>query len=728
MIGYLLRDNLVRAAAALFAVYLAAFLFQIVPLQDFLDTYNYPLDLAWLLLILGSIWVGRRRIEKREERIFWGLIAAGLGAWAAVDLFMTLFPSYYEQHGYLGFWVDVLFLVYYGLFLAAAERNPDDPRSDDLVEPEVRLVGITIPTVVTVSLFVYLIFIPAIIHPPELESIRPSFMLFVVLDFILASRFLRLTRTALTLRWNTIFGLFALAFYVWGLVEGGQLITSTIPEEAGAQMPAVLNLVWFVAFPLMVAAIRLRHYQPPATPRFWRPGPMLPQEEVRRRYDWSLVSLAALLPIVHFLGYHLGLLDEATRSLRELTVMVYLLGVAVLSFTINRLRAALLRVREETEHSRRMETVGTLAGGIAHDFNNLMTVVMGNAQLLSRDGGSSDLQKRHAREILRAGERASDLAARLLAFSRRDRHEPEVLDLSEVLGEMEDFIQGVMSERVSVRMHVEHRLPLVYMDRGHLEQILLNLVTNARDAMPDGGELEIRADRLEIKDRGPGAEELRLAAGEYVALSVTDDGVGMDRTTLDRVFDPYFTTKPREKGTGLGLSTVYGLVAQNEGEIRAESRPGQGASFTIYIPRASERAGEPKVRERTTAPAGEGGRVLVVEDEESVRELVEELLTDAGYDVLTAPDGEEGLRVYREEGPFDLLLTDILMPRMTGVELAAQVRREQPDQRVMYMTGYSAQSALFPRDVDPGITLLKKPFQADDLLDRVRTEIDGAGT
>ncbi len=380
------------------------------------------------------------------------------------------------------------------------------------------------------------------------------------------------------------------------------------------------------------------------------------------------------------------------------------------------------RAEEELRQSQKMEAVGRLAGGIAHDFNNLLTVIKGNAELVLLGQGAEAPDREEVEEIQRAAERAATLTRQLLAFSRKQILQPRLLSLNGVVAEIERILGRLIGADVAMTTDLHPALGMVRADPGQLEQVLLNLVVNARDAMPSGG-------RLVIATREAREEEVRGHAeaepGRYVVLSVSDTGVGMDDRVRERVFEPFFTTKEPGKGTGLGLSTVYGIARQSGGFVRVESAPGAGSTFLVYLPRVQEPgAAEPDVQGARDFPRGTE-TVLLAEDEDSVRVLARRILERSGYTVLAASGGAEALELAaRAGGAVDLLVTDVVMPEMSGTELAQRLRASHPGLRVLYMSGYTEDATVHHRVEGLPSAFLPKPFAPDTFVRRVREALD----
>jgi CheY-like chemotaxis protein len=361
-----------------------------------------------------------------------------------------------------------------------------------------------------------------------------------------------------------------------------------------------------------------------------------------------------------------------------------------------------------------MEAIGRLAGGIAHDFNNILTAILGYSDLLLEQLPDWDSKKNDALEIKKAGERAQALTQQLLAFSRKQMLRPVVIDLNEVISDMEKMLARLIGEHVRLVTRLDPALERVRLDRGQIEQVILNLAINGRDAMPEGGQLTIRTGKF-----APGEILPKTVPLGAVMLEVTDTGMGMDKEIRSKVFEPFFTTKEKEKGTGLGLSTVYGIVKQSGGDIEVESDE-EGTTFRIYFP-AAEEPTPLKPDRRPARPQARGAEtILLVEDEPAVRSLARRVLQMSGYAVLDASNaGEAMLICQNHSGPIHLLITDVVMPQMSGRQLAQSLSPLRPEMKIIFMSGY-ADDVLdgdFPANEVP---FLGKPFTADLLLQKVR--------
>jgi len=380
------------------------------------------------------------------------------------------------------------------------------------------------------------------------------------------------------------------------------------------------------------------------------------------------------------------------------------------------------QLEEQLRQAQKMEAVGRLAGGIAHDFNNLLMVIQGYSDLLVERLPGADPLRRNAEQIQMASQRASSLTRQLLAFSRKQMLAPKILNVQGVVAEMEKILRRLIGEDIQLETSSAPDLGLVRADRSQIEQVILNLAVNARDAMPHGGRLTIETANVEL-DSSYSHPPAVLSPGRYVMLAVTDNGCGMDAETQAHVFEPFFTTKEKGKGTGLGLATVYGVVKQSGGYVWVYSEPGRGTSFKIYLPRIEE----------TAVPAGRDGKsetqipqrgsetILLVEDEKGVRELAREYLASSGYRVIEAEDGHTALELATMHvGQIHLLLTDVVMPGISGRELAERVSQIRPGIKIIYMSGYTDQAVVHHGILQNDAVLLQKPFTLMTLAGKLR--------
>jgi two-component system, cell cycle sensor histidine kinase and response regulator CckA len=385
------------------------------------------------------------------------------------------------------------------------------------------------------------------------------------------------------------------------------------------------------------------------------------------------------------------------------------------------------QLEQKLRQAQKMEAVGRLAGGIAHDFNNLLTAIRGNAELLLNDFPLEGGVRSNVEEINHAADRAAALTRQLLAFSRRQFLQPSVLNLDSVLGEMGSVVRGITGDDIKLITRTAGNGACLRADRGQLEQVLMNLAVNARDAMPQGGTLTLESGTAELDDdfvrTHPGAQ-----TGSFVRLSVTDTGRGMDAPILAHLFEPFFTTKAVGQGTGLGLATVYGIVKQSDGYIDVQSKAGAGTRFDIYLPRVWQAGEGRSAAAARRADAPEEYTVLLVEDEDAVRALASRILRKHGYQVLEARDGIDAQSVAANyNGPISILLTDVVMPRMGGRELVEALRDVRPNLRVLYMSGYTDDALVHHGVVTGrGTWFLQKPFTPEGLARKLREVIEAA--
>jgi two-component system, cell cycle sensor histidine kinase and response regulator CckA len=380
------------------------------------------------------------------------------------------------------------------------------------------------------------------------------------------------------------------------------------------------------------------------------------------------------------------------------------------------------QLEEQLRQAQKMEAVGRLAGGIAHDFNNLLMVIQGYSDLLVERLPGGDPLRRNAEQIQMASQRASSLTRQLLAFSRKQMLAPKILNVQSVVAEMEKILRRLIGEDIQLETSSAPDLGLVKADRSQIEQVILNLAVNARDAMPQGGRLTIETANV-VLDSSYSHPPAVLSPGRYVMLAVTDNGCGMDAETQAHVFEPFFTTKEKGKGTGLGLATVYGVVKQSGGYVWVYSEPGRGTSFKIYLPRIEETA-VPAVRDGKSEmqiPQRGSETILLVEDEKGVRELAREYLASSGYTVIEAEDGHTALELAAMHvGQIHLLLTDVVMPGISGRELAERVSQIRPGIKIIYMSGYTDQAVVHHGILQNDAVLLQKPFTLMTLAGKLR--------
>lgn len=383
---------------------------------------------------------------------------------------------------------------------------------------------------------------------------------------------------------------------------------------------------------------------------------------------------------------------------------------------------------KQRDQASRLESVGQLAGGVAHDFNNLLGVVLNYADFVAEEIGEESPSYQDVKEIRRAAERATQLTRQLLTFSRREVVKPQPISLNDSVREMERLLRRTIGEHIDLVVKFGRDLPAVMADPGQLEQVLVNLALNARDAMPQGGRLKIETAAVEV-DADFLDENPDLSRGQYVRLTVADTGTGMDDATLGRVFEPFFTTKPKGEGTGLGLATVYGIVRGGGGAISIYSEVGEGTTFRVHLPAIDATVPAGSEADHAPGPDGGGERILVVEDEDAVRTLANRILTRAGYEVTAASRAAEAVDLLQGAGErFDMLLTDVVMPEMRGIELVQVAESVAPELPILMMSGYSTPMLEEERQMIARVPLLEKPFSGSALLSHVRELLDARPT
>ncbi len=381
-------------------------------------------------------------------------------------------------------------------------------------------------------------------------------------------------------------------------------------------------------------------------------------------------------------------------------------------------------LERQLQQSLKMEAIGRLAGGIAHDFNNLLTVMAGYMDLIQAQFDKNDPIYQDLQQVIKAIDRASSLTQQLLAFSRRQIIKPRTININEVIRNLEKMLRRILGEDIEFHADLAEDLDNVNIDPVQIEQIIMNLVVNARDAMPEGGILTIETCNVDL-DADYAQTHMGVEPGRYVMLSVSDTGIGMDEETISHIYEPFFSTKKESQGTGLGLSMVYGIVQQNKGTIWVYSEPGKGTTFKIYLPRVEEEITPAEEEEQDTVDLKGTETILLVEDEEAVRKLARRCLEEYGYTVIVAGNGNEALKLIQQSKPqIDLMVTDVIMPGMSGKELYKEISKMIPGLRVLYISGYTDNAIVHYGVLEPGTNFLQKPFKPDTLLKKVRQTLE----
>ncbi len=387
---------------------------------------------------------------------------------------------------------------------------------------------------------------------------------------------------------------------------------------------------------------------------------------------------------------------------------------------------ALRKSEEQLRQWQKVEAIGRLAGGVAHDFNNLLMTIKGCSELLLNAFDRRDPRREEVEEILKAADRATSLTRQLLAFGRRQVLQPQLLDLNSIVMNMDKMLRRLIGEDVQLITSLDSELWSVKVDPGMIEQVIMNLVVNSRDALPNGGKLTIETSNV-VHDEEYASAHISVKPGHYVMVAVSDNGCGMDKEIQSHLFEPFFTTKEKGRGSGLGLSTVYGIIKQSGGNIWAYSEPGQGTTFKIYLPRVEKTAKMYKPKARPSTAPGGTETILLVEDEEAVRTMVSRILQNKGYTVLEARHGHEAIDICeRYQEPIHLMVTDVIMPQMSGRELAERLAPMLPDMKVLYMSGYPDNTIVQHGVLEPGTAFLQKPFTLNALELKVREVLDAS--
>ena len=441
-------------------------------------------------------------------------------------------------------------------------------------------------------------------------------------------------------------------------------------------------------------------------------------------------TIGVVLAALGFFGLSKYLFHADLRSNQIVLFVatVWILALVLDRFPANKANAQTVLTDSERLQAQKMEAIGRLAGGVAHDFNNLLAVISGYSDLVLESLGSSDVNRGKLEQIKQAANSAASLTRQLLMFSRQQIIQPVILDINQIVGNAEKMLRRLIKENIEFAVILEPNLDRVSADPGQIEQVILNLVVNARDALPRGGKLRIQTSNVRMdNDSSPAGSG--VLPGHFVLLEVTDTGTGMDQETQRHIFEPFFTTKAVGKGTGLGLATVYGIVKQSAGKIEVQSTLGRGSSFKIYFPAVKQAEASHESRKDPASPAFSAETVLVVEDAQPLRDLICEALSGFGCTVLPARNVQEALKMVRErKTPIELLLTDVVMPGMDGTALAKEIRSLSPETKVLYMTGYSGEFVRAEM-LNPGVSLIRKPFTPTELGRKIRKMLpDKTGT
>jgi signal transduction histidine kinase/ActR/RegA family two-component response regulator len=717
MLVLLFRDPILRASLAAFALQ-ALFLFAL-PVGPRATVAQWS-DSSLLALSLVALERAARAAATGRERRFWRLLAGAGALWVLASL-LDLSPTsvWSDEVRYLA--TDALYLAISFLFIVTLGMRPEHEAHRG---PLARAVAIDhVGTVVfAFALLGYFVVVPFEVNKPVYATLVPSMSAFVLLDIFLLARSAWLARVAGPGHWRMVYVGFAVTFAASLAHDGYQLVEYLrgLPDEAGSAW----DLVWTIQFVGLAAAAAASRLVPPAEParrRAVRPAVVAPVT--------SLVPFALALPLIHLAGRIGGLLDPVTESAREIVVLVatpVLAGLAVAHQALlerrhEQVRMDLLATQEALQQSRKMEALGRLAGGVAHDFNNLLAVILGYADMLLDRRRDDERVTGPAEEIRQAAERALAVTRQLTIFSQRQHIEGGALDLDGAVNAITPLLQRLAGTGVELECRLGAPGRAMSVDLHQFERVLINLVVNARDAMPGGGRVVIETGDASWADDDP-ARPRALPAGGYLRLSVSDVGPGMAADVRMKACDPFFTTKEKHEHPGLGLSVVYGIVMQAGGALEIDSEPGMGTSVHLVFPEVPVDRGAEGEEPGAPASGPRAGQatVLLAEDDRSFRELMRAALERAGYRVLEAADGRAALDVAaRYEGRIDLLLTDLVMPGLDGRRLVERLTPGRPEMRVLFVSGYTADLLSEVDLAKGGRAFLQKPFTMNELIQQV---------
>ncbi len=685
--------------------------------------HDLPLvGLCGLLLVVRA-----RSASDRRERAFWGWLAGGFGCWLGVRLFQLTPGSPLYDDPALGFFQDSLYLVFYLCWLVALQLRAEVDATG-LESHRLRLVRSLAGAVVATSMLCYFVVVPGVFAVPGYLTNAPSFLLYSFLDVYLAGLAFWRWRRAPDRAWRITLGLLLATTLLWLWSDGSAalVILGVLPESLTARPMLALFQLDFIA---VAAASRVF-----AHPELWATGGSAVSRLSAR--PWALripggplVTYIAAVPLVH-LALSIGnLVDPATRRPRELLLLVALSALAGLAALYEvLLRAENRRLAEEAQRrqrrAQRLEALGQLAAGIAHDFNNMLTVVRVGAELLRDEIAAEDPAQETVRQIDEASQRGAELVRRLLAFEHRDSSPKAKVDLNALVSELTQTLRRLLPETILLEVEATPIESRVNATPAAVEQIVLNLVTNARDAMPGGGTLRLETRPVELSQERC-TEQGWGTPGEYAQLTVSDSGDGMTAEVLERLFDPFFTTKGPDLGTGLGMAMVADLARLARGFVHVQSAPGMGAAISVILPLAGIESGEIEEADLEPEPEPEPAiaeaTVLVVEDEEAIRKIASRALSARGHRVLTAADGREGLEVFRKHADeIALVISDVVMPHMTGPQLYQAIAEISP-RPFVFMTGYSRLEAL--AEIGREVPCLLKPWSIPDLIKEVESAL-----
>jgi signal transduction histidine kinase/ActR/RegA family two-component response regulator len=616
---------------------------------------------------------------------------------------------------------DCLFLAAYGLAVLAIETRPDapPPPGEQTRASAYEWIG---GGILGAGLMAYFVIIPSRVAPDAYETYVSSMTLFVLLDLAILARLVWLASVAAERRWRATYGTLAAAFLVTLLSDAAELLAYRAGGDL--EMSGIWGIAWVAQFPFFTAAAVVAcHVSGPRAAQEARPAVADPSVS-------PLVPFTFALPAVHLGGRLAGWLDPRFDGYRGTVVLSCMLALGLLAIAAHRraerrhrrVRRELQRVQAELQRARKMEALGRLAGGVAHDFNNLLSVVIGYSELLLERAAPGDRQLESLQQIQDAAERAVAITRQLMTFSQRGLIEGGTFEVDRAVLAREDLLTRLVGPAIDLRLRPTAEGGWTMGDIQQFERVLINLVANAREAMPDGGTVEIGTRWVDVEEEG----EASLPAGRYLEVSVSDTGCGMSDEVLAHLFEPFYTTKPRGQNRGLGLAVVYGIVRQAGGHVEVSSTVGKGTTVRAWFPAAeAPTLAQPAAAISEPGPESDPATILLAEDERGLRRLMRSCLERAGFRVLDAPDGRAAFDLAAQhDGRIDLLLTDVIMPGMNGRELAERLEPERPEMRVLFVSGYSADMLRDLQLPNAGVSFLQKPFTPENLVRRVQQLLD----
>jgi signal transduction histidine kinase len=707
MLNALLKDPIVRAAILVWAVAVSLLLLPILP-PDWVTFYSeHILDAPFQLLLIVAVWYQIGKVEAEPERQFWKLF----GLNAAINLVISLAYIVLRPTGHwtLGWKIfsDIGYLAGYIALLLAIEIRPHGRPASSLGsrERQLRAFGFV---VFTTFILAYFIIVPAASDAAEYQATSPAYYLFLGLDFVILWRVLASRQDAWSVRWSWVYTWLAVALFI--LLFGDTIEFTTYHSDLTLPTGTWLDLLWMTPPALMAVAARARHVSFPAEQRVLNEpvagrGPL--------RVGHVLLIGAVALPGMHEILQFTHQLDPATVEARELVSLIGMWAMAALALDAYRvlekdrekMERKELHLASELGVTRKMDAVARLAASVAHDFNNLIHIVQGRTDVIADQLPEDDPLQEEVREINAASARAADLASQLMAFGRTQPTSPATVSLHDLIRRAERLLKPLLDERSRLRLRLDAADEVVRIDPLQFERVVLNLVTNARDAMPEGGSIT-------IETFNPGLESLGgepYTDSSVVRIAVSDTGVGMERATVAHIFEPFFTTK-EGRGAGLGLAITHGLVQQAGGTITVDSAPGKGTTFMITLPVVRGTQPESVESRPVVEPPG---AVLIIEMDATNRQLLRRLLVDLERPVLTAATGPEALLVAtRYPGPIDLSVIDVTCEG--GRTIATQLRERMPNMRGLLL---AQDQPIEPSELD---VLLREPFELGDVLRAAR--------